>query len=251
MTAHAVLTATGHVKLTGTAALSAHAVLTGTGSSGGASLAISSKGTTDVTTASMSVTAFTPTAHALVIVSFQSFLFAAGTTSIADTFGDTGGGTWTAWTGSVLTSVGTFASTFGGWTRLIGTGPGSGTVTVTSSAFTGGEQQMAVDQVVPTGGSITVPQSQVTTASFSATGSVVLGSTPATSSLVFTSAHSGATGLTQAPTTGGFTLLDRVNTGTSLSMATYYINTSGPKTIAWGGLSAAHTNDVDAVEVAI
>lgn len=249
MTVHAVLTGTGSVSLTGTGAMSAHAALTGTGSGGSSTLAITSQGTNHSTTSTLSVTHFTPASGTLVIVSFLDFLNSSNTVSIADSFGDSGGGAWTAFTGSLLTSSGTFSEAYGGWYRLIGTGAGSSAPTITAASFTGGNQQMCVDLITPSGGSITVPQSKVVTASFSTTGSVALTSGPASTSLVWGTAGCTATALTPTVTTAGFTALDLTNA--SLSVATAYKNTSGPQTTAWSGLSGGQVNFLGSVEIAI
>ena len=213
-------------------------------------LSITSVGAHDSGTATNSTPAFIPPAGSVIILGYFGFLFAIGTATIADTFGDTGGTTWTPFTGALLTSAGTFGQTYGGWYRTIGTGASSGTITVSVSGFTGGETIICADQITSSSGSVSVPQSNCHTANFSATGSASLASTPANTSLVWSGAGSGHTGQIPIVTTAGFTQLDLVNSGTSLSQATAYQNTFGPITVAWSGLNAGQSNSVYVAEIA-
>ena len=213
-------------------------------------LSIASKGAvTTSSTATLSTASFTPAAGAVLVVSYFGFLNAIGTVSISDNFGDTGGGSWTPFTGNFTTTTGTFQQSYGGWYRVIGTGASAGTTTVSASGWTGGNHSLCVDQVTTSSGTLSVPQTNCVAASFSATGSVSLGSAPNSASLVWSGAGCGQSGRTSAVTTSGFTLLDRVNT--TSSNATYYINTAGPTTVAWNGLSASQTNALVACEVAV
>jgi hypothetical protein len=199
---------------------------------------------------------FTPPVGAMLVVSYIAFAAAAGTTTIADNFGDTGGGTWAPVTGSVLTTASTFGTQYGAWSRLIGTGASAGQVTATLSNFAGGSESMlCVDQVTSSSGALSVPQGNCVTASFVATGSVSLASAPLSSSLVWSAAGCGHTGQTPVVTTSEFTQLDLINGGggspQSLSQATAYIATSGPTTTAWSGLNNGQANDLIAVEIAV
>jgi hypothetical protein len=170
----------------------------------------------------------------------------------SDTFGDTGGGSWTQIGALQNSSNYNYSSA---WYRLIGTGPSAGHVTVTGSASGSGVSRHAlvVDQVTGESTTTPVPQAGVENgASWSATGSVSLGGAPSSASLVWSAAVA-ASSESPAVTTSGFTALDTaVRDGDSdVTLATSYKIGSGPTTVAWNGLNSGQSNWLWVLEIAV
>jgi hypothetical protein len=201
---------------------------------------------------STSTPSFTPPAGAMLVVGLNVFAYSAGTASISDGFGDTGGGTWAPLAGSSFTTTGTFGQMYGGWYRLIGTGASASTVSVAVSGFTGGSNTFCVDQITTSTGTLSVPQTNVVTVMYPSApgpGSISLPSAPAITSLVWAGAGAGAAGATPSVTTAGFTQLDLVNTNL-IAAATAYMN-AGPQTVVWTALSAGQPNALQVAEIAV
>lgn len=216
-------------------------------------IAITSKVTFDGGSPAIT-TPFLPAVGGFLIVSYYTQAFSAGTATISDNFGDTGGTAWTPFTNASLTTTTAFGVAYGGWYRQVGTGASSGSITVGVSGWTGGEQILCVDQVTTGLGSLSVPQSNCAKIDFPGTpanGSVTLPSPPAVSSLVWTGSGSGARAVTPTVSSTGFTQLDLVNGATSLASATAYTIGGAPQTVPWQGLSAGQKNSLYALEVAL
>jgi hypothetical protein len=241
-------TATGTLSISGTGSVTGTFAATAAGQGFNPNLSIVSRAAVDGGSPN-STPSFTPVAGSVLLVGFLGFANAAGTASIADTFGDTGGGTWAPLTGSVFTTGTTYGNQYGGWWRTIGTGASAGAVTITISGWTGGESIVIVDQATLTTGPATVLQSNVVPSNYVASGSVSLAVAPNIMSMVWSSGATGHTGQALAVTTAGFTALDLVNTGTSLSQATAYDNGSAATTVAWSGLNVGQTSDLMVAEI--
>lgn len=216
-----------------------------------ASMALSIVSKVAITTessATLSSPSFTPPAGAALVVAYFGFLYNTGVVILSDNFGDSGV-SWVPFIGNLTTTTDDYQQPFAGWYRVIGKGAAAGLVTVNASNWGGGNQALCVDQVTSSSGTISVPQTQGTdTVSYSPTGSVALPSAPASSSMVWSAAGCGESGLTPDVTNPGFTQLDLLQTWSS--QATAYENTSGPTTVAWSGLSAGQVNALIVCEIA-
>lgn len=162
--------ASGSVAFTGTA--------TGASGGGGGSLTPTNLSSSAASsTNGITSSAFTPTASALLVVSWVAeWDGPAGTPTITDSVGLT----WT----NVFSGTDFGYYYMGVWYALAPSSPSSMTVTVTGPAATGTRRHaMLVDQVAGCDTTTPVPQSVANDTAYSASIPVVLGSTPAASSL--------------------------------------------------------------------
>lgn len=193
-----------------------------------------------------STLSFTPTAGSLLIVG--GLLGAASGTytnaGISDFIGDSGGTSWTN-IGVQVSSGGSFYSFIN--YRKVGTGPGSGTVTLTPTVGTNTIRWLAAVYEV-TGYDTTTPVQQSTTNSNGGSGTTsitgTLGASPAASSLVFgiCGTRNESSGITED---GAFTELNDFSTSGSAPlgrMQAQYDNGGADTTVDWswttGGAAA-------------
>ena len=199
-----------------------------------------------------SSSSITPTANSLLVIEWAaSWDGTLSTFTPSDTFGDTGGGSWTQ-IGTLQNSSNYFYAS--AWYRRIGADPSAGHVTITGSAGSGEmRHELVVDQITGASATTPVPAGQAVEngASYSTTGSVSLASAPASTSLVWSGAVTAGVE-TPSVTTSGFTGLDLASDGNGdQTCATSYVIGSGPTTVAWTGLNAGQVNYLFAVEVAV
>lgn len=186
-----------------------------------------------------------PSANSVVFVVMSAN--AAGvaiTFTLTDTFGDSGGGSWVS-VGLTNNANYWFGDVF---YRFIGTGPASGTIKLTGSASTF-DPSLVIDQITGEATTTPVAQSTENDASYSATGTVTLGSGPAASSLVYTAAVTPVTAVSPAVTTAGYTPGTTMKTGTTETAASAYKSASAAAAVAWGSLGGTNACTLYAVEV--
>lgn len=182
------------------------------------------------------------------------------TFTVTDTWGDTGGG---AWTRRVQAARGNVAS--GGyverleiWTRLIGTGPVSGTVTVNvtigaSNTTSDGWLWLNLLEVVPTGGAVVIGTSTGTTGRIAA-GPTSLTSTllaaPAASSIVLLAIHGDNTSADSVEPTG-YSELEKKTVTAPLHVNSAYRNGGASTSATWTGLDSASNYIASGLELKV
>ena len=190
------------------------------------------------------VTGFTPASGAFIAVAVQGAFAdggaAATTYSIADTFGDSGGTSWTQVTiadPGLSGTVGTYSARASIFYRNIGTGAGSGAPTVTRTAGNI-DQRLWINAVELSGvgaANLTATKVNGTAAGsgVSNTLTITFSSAPASTSLIYTNAiQDGATANALTPP-AGYTSVQQAADAWGQDSETAYRNTGASTSHVW------------------